>query len=104
MKFDRFLQEACPPLNLEWRKYRRRSARHRVDARLMELGIDSYGGYLEMLRSEPREAALLPDLMRVTVTRFFREERTWRDLKDLILPGLLSGTDATRPLQAWSAG
>jgi chemotaxis protein methyltransferase CheR len=38
MRFDDFLQEACPPLDLEWRKYRRRAARHRVNARLAGIG------------------------------------------------------------------
>lgn len=104
MTFDRFLQEACPVLDLEWHKYRRRSARHRVDARLRELGIDSYSDYLELLRSDTREAALLPDLMRVTVSRFFREEKEWQELADHILPGLMAEHPGAGRLRAWSAG
>lgn len=104
MTFDRFLREACPPLDLAWRKYRRRSARHRVDERLRALGIAGYLDYLELLRADAREAAQLPDLMRVTVTRFFREEKEWRELKDRILPSLLAEVSGAGKLRAWSAG
>lgn len=104
MTFDRFLQEACPGLDLVWRKYRRRSARHRVDARLVELGLDGYDGYLERIRSDAQEAALLPDLMRVTVSRFFREQKQWLELKDRLLPGLIATISGVRPLRTWSAG
>ncbi|HEY6009412.1 MAG TPA: CheR family methyltransferase [Geobacteraceae bacterium] len=104
MTFDQFLREACPPLDLEWRKYRRRSARHRVDGRLRELGVDSYGDYLEILRSDPWEAAQLPDLMRVTVSRFFREGEAWQEAEERILPGLVAENPDAGRLLAWSAG
>jgi chemotaxis methyl-accepting protein methylase len=102
--FDRFLREACPGLDLEWRKYRRRSARHRLDARLQELGIGAYGDYLELLRTDAREAALLSDLMRVTVSRFFREAREWQVLTDRILPAMITAVPGDGRLRAWSAG
>ncbi|MBI2355452.1 MAG: chemotaxis protein CheR [Deltaproteobacteria bacterium] len=104
MTFDRFLQEACPGLGLVWRKYRRRSSRHRVDARLLELGLEGYRDYLERIRSDAQEAALLPDLMRVTVSRFFREQKQWLELKDHVLPELIATISGVRPLSIWSAG
>jgi len=102
--FYRFLQEACPGLDLEWRKYRRRSSRHRVDARLRELGFESYRNYLEHICTDAQEAALLPDLMRVTVSRFFRERKQWLELKDHVLPGLIATISGVRHLSIWSAG
>lgn len=104
MRFDDFLQRACPPLDLEWRKYRRRAARHRVNARLQELGIKDYEGYIERLRTDPREADALPDLMRITVTRFFRERKSWELLRQRVLPELLESTPYEHPLKAWSVG
>jgi chemotaxis methyl-accepting protein methylase len=104
MSFDDFLKEVCPPLDLEWRKYRRRAARHRVEARLKELGLNDYGEYLERLRAEQAEADRLPDLMRVTVTRFFREREHWEVLRQRVLPRLLTATPADRPLKVWSMG
>ena len=104
MTFDRFLQNACPGLDLEWRKYRRRSARHRVDARLQKLGFEDYRDYLGRIRSDAQEAALLPDLMRVTVSRFFREQKQWLELKEHVLPELITTISGLKPLRIWSAG
>lgn len=104
LTFDQFLQEACPILDLEWRKYRRRSARHRVDARMKKLGLLSYQDYLAHVRSSAEEAAQLPDLMRVTISRFFREQKQWWVLRDDVVPGMLATLSVPRTLRAWSAG
>lgn len=104
MTFDEFLKAACPPLDLEWRKYRRRAARHRVEARLRELGLDGFAGYLERLRCDPAEAAGLADRMRVTVSRFFRERQLWAGLFRTVLPALLQERSPTDPLRLWSVG
>jgi chemotaxis protein methyltransferase CheR len=102
--FDRFLQEAALLGGLTWRKYRRRSARHRVELRIKELGLDGFDAYLDLLRSDPEEAAGLTDLMRVTVSRFFRERQQWRTLADTVLPALLAGKTGAGAFRAWSAG
>jgi chemotaxis protein methyltransferase CheR len=104
MHFDAFLKRACPPLNLEWRKYRRRAARHRVLARMEELGLSRFEDYLERLAGDAREAARLPELMRITVSRFFREAALWQALRQEILPHLLASSSFGRPLNVWSVG
>ena len=104
MTFDRFLQEAALRGGLAWRKYRRRSARHRVELRIKELGLDGFDAYLDLLRSDPEETAGLADLMRVTVSRFFREREQWRTLADTVLPALLAGKRDAAAFRAWSAG
>lgn len=104
MTFDDFLKAAAPPLDLAWRKYRRRAARHRVEARLRELGLDGFAGYLERLQADPREAAELADRMRVTVSRFFRERRTWESLTEEVMPALLRTKPPGKPSRLWSVG
>ncbi len=104
MRYNEFLKAACPPLDLEWRKYRRRGARHRVDERLRKLGLSDYAAYLDYLRGNPEEEALLPDRMRVTVSRFFRERDRWEILAAAVLPVLLKEGLSDRPLRLWSAG
>lgn len=104
MTFDRFLQEIAPLQGLEWRKYRRRSARHRVEARIRELGLHGFEPYLDHLRYHPEERAGLADLMRVTVSRFFREREQWRILAHTVFPPLLAGKPGREPIRAWSAG
>ena len=104
MHFDDFLRQACPHFDLVWRKYRRRSARRRVEARLDELGLADYADYLKILTSNPQEAARFANLMRVTVSRFFREGERWQILQQQVLPALVMQKEPDKTLQAWSAG
>jgi chemotaxis protein methyltransferase CheR len=104
MTYDEFLRQACPPLDLAWRKYRRRAARHRLDGRLRELGIGDYESYLGLLRVDAVERARLPDLLLVTVSRFFRERPQWENLAQTVLPHLLARKKADEPFRAWSVG
>ncbi len=104
MHYHQFLKQACPPLDLEWRKYRRRDARRRIEKRIRELGLADYAAYLQRLRSDPNEAAGLCDRMRVTVSRFFRERERWEPLTATVLPQLLMEKSAGEPLKLWSAG
>ena len=104
MRFHEFLKSACPPLDLEWRKYRRREARHRVEARMAELGLADYAAYLARLRQDKDEAAGLAVRMRVGVSRFYREAERWELLHQRVLPELLRAGAEDRPLRFWSAG
>ncbi len=104
MQFDAFLKRACPPRDLDWRKYRRRSARHRVLARMAELGLMKFEDYLDRLDRDAGEAAELAELMAVTVSRFFREAPVWKDLEERVLPHLLAEVAGRRRLRAWSVG
>ena len=104
MHFDDFLKKACPPLNLDWRKYRRRAARHRIQARIAELGLAGYMAYLEKLAGDPAEAAGLAERMRITVSRFYRDRPCWEELQSLVLPRLLQDLAPGETLHCWSAG
>jgi chemotaxis methyl-accepting protein methylase len=102
MDFDSFLRAACPPLDLQWRKYRRRAARHRVTARMNELGLKDFASYLSYLQDHPEESTSLADRMLVTVTRFFRDRACWERLaKEVLEPAVAAGG---KPFRAWSAG
>ena len=102
--FDAFVEQACPGLDLAWRKYRRRAARHGVLARMRELGLPDYRAYLDLVHRDPREAAGLADRMRITVTRFFRERERWDVLVERVLPDLVAALGTRGTLRAWSAG
>lgn len=104
MRFDEFLKLACPPLDLNWRKYRRRAARHRVNARMQELNITGYENYLDYLQKDPIESAGLADCMRVTVSRFFREYQRWETVSLKIMPHLLKNKPPGDELRIWSVG
>jgi chemotaxis methyl-accepting protein methylase len=103
MTYDHFLKVVGELLDLDWRKYRRRSARRQVEKRLRELNLSDHSQYLERLRTDPEEARKLPDLMRITVSRFFREQACWWELAD-ILPELIKNKERGVPLRAWCVG
>ncbi|GAB4264677.1 MAG: hypothetical protein Kow0092_16520 [Deferrisomatales bacterium] len=104
MDYDAFLRAACPALDLQWRKYRRRSARRRVQARIAELGLTGFEAYLERLASDPEEARRFPDRARVTVSRFFRERDRWEALFARVVPQLVAARGEEGPFRVWSAG
>lgn len=91
MKYDHFLQHVCPGLGLNWRKYRRKGARRGVLSRMSELGVASFEDYAGYIRLHPEEGDLLPDIMHITVTRFYRDGLCWEALAgvlpELVVPG-----------------
>jgi chemotaxis protein methyltransferase CheR len=103
LEYDAFLKEACPPLDLAWRKYRRRVARRRVRDRMRELGLVDYRSYLDVLRKNGEEASRFPDRIRLTLSRFFREKDRWESLAGSGIPYLLEQSPSP-VLRAWSAG
>jgi chemotaxis methyl-accepting protein methylase len=104
MDFDGFLRQACPPLDLQWRKYRRRAARRRVLARMRELGLEDFPPYLKHLENHPEESAALADRMPVTVSRFFRDRACWKELAATVLRPAVEARSDGEPFRAWSAG
>lgn len=104
MRYNEFLKAVCPKQELAWRKYRRREARRRVEARMQQLDLSDYAAYLARLQSDPAEAAGLAARMRVTVSRFFREQERWQKLAEEVIPKLLADNPPHTPLRIWSAG
>lgn len=102
MEYDHFLRQVCPLLGLKWRKYRRRSTGHRINQRITEFGLDDYASYLSRLKEDSREADGLADLMRVTVSRFFRDKACWADLTARVLPALLAEKTSGKTLAGLS--
>ncbi len=103
MIFDEFLKRACPPRGLDWRKYRRASRRN-VLSRIYQLGLGGFSEYADYIDANPLEAAFLPNLLRVTVSRFFRETKLWDHLVADILPAMVAEHSASRPLQVLHIG
>jgi chemotaxis protein methyltransferase CheR len=104
VNFDIFLRQVCPSLGLDWRKYRRRSARHRVERRIWDLGLDDLDSYRELLHTNSEEAKGLADLMRVTVSRFFRDKSCWTQLAWEVLTKIITENTRDAALRVWSAG
>jgi chemotaxis methyl-accepting protein methylase len=101
--FDQFLKQVCPGRGLHWRKYRRASKR-KVMQRVRQLGLNGLEEYSQYLDQHPKEAKALPNVLRVTLSRFFRERYVWQGLANKVIPGLLQSGKAAQTLQALSIG
>jgi chemotaxis protein methyltransferase CheR len=76
----------------------------RVAARAGELGLTDRQAYEARLASDPSEREALYRLCFVTISRFYRDRRTYDVLRDVVLPSLASAVDASGCLDVWSAG
>jgi chemotaxis protein methyltransferase CheR len=88
-------------LDIDLDHYKDEQMRRRLDAWLVRRGADSWSSYLKHLRAEPHELARLRNYLTINVSAFFRDLERWKDLRDRVLPDLLT----TSPrLRLWSAG
>jgi chemotaxis methyl-accepting protein methylase len=102
--FEAFLRETLPLLGFDPRPLRRRGIRRAIARRMGALRIQDFARYRDLALSYPSEAAALAGLLRVTVSRFFRNGPLWGRLAELVLPDLLARFPDACPLRAWSAG
>src|SRR4051794_35125303 len=87
---------------------RRQFLAHRLWSRVRSLGLVSPALYRGYLLNHPQEWDVLADALVVTESRFFREEASFRALREQILPELMRRRESTGPLRRemslWSAG
>ena len=76
----------------------------RLRERLGSLGLSTFGEYLEVVRSSPRELEEALELVTTHETYFFREEYQLRAFRDEVLPRLQKLAEPRRRLSIWSAG
>jgi chemotaxis methyl-accepting protein methylase len=67
------------------------------------LGIHELEKYTRLVRRDPFERAVLDSLLRLTITRFYRNSWLWSDLGSLI-PEVQKTLEQGEVLRIWSAG
>lgn len=83
--------------------YRPATIARRVRNRMLSVGIDCCGRYLERLRTDAGEAMLLLGRITIKVSRFYRNAATFDRLRADVFPEL-AGRAGVQPLRVWSAG
>ncbi len=84
--------------------YKRTSLSRRIERRIGVHQLGTPSDYVALLRENPREVGLLFKELLIGVTGCFRDPSAWRALEQQVLPALLAGHAADRPLRAWVAG
>jgi chemotaxis methyl-accepting protein methylase len=103
MGYDQFLREAAPFFGLQWREFRRRGVRRKVERRIAEIGLPGFEEYLSRIREDQEEQRQLSQILTVTISRFFRDKEVFDAIEAPLLPSILknnSGGD----LKIWSIG
>ena len=76
----------------------------RIERRMAFRHISSLNDYLDLLRKDPTEGALLSEQLLIGLTRFFRNPEVWTQLRCEIIPALLAAKPEGGTLRAWSIG
>ncbi|NMO13840.1 chemotaxis protein CheR [Pyxidicoccus fallax] len=102
------LQWAAPRLRLRWDGFRRVRGQvcKRIGRRLKDLGLSGAAEYRARLEADSSEWDVLDSLCRVTISRFYRDQRVFDVLRDDLLPALLEQSLARGEpaFRVWSAG
>ena len=81
MEYKKFLKSTLPHLGLRWRRFRRKSIRRRIVARLLELNLHSLSEYHSYLLDNAEERRQLTGLLTVTISRFWRNASLFEALE-----------------------
>lgn len=98
-EFQRLLAHLASELDFASGYYNESYLDRRITARMRRRDADSYGAYLDLVRSDPDEPAALLDSLSINVTGFFRDPEAWESIREL-LRELTTDQDRTR---VWSA-
>jgi len=89
---------------VEFGLYKRSTLRRRIQRRMALKKIFAPGAYFRELKKDHGELELLYRDVLVSVTSFFREPESFKDLKRLIYPRLLKKRAHGAPLRIWVPG
>ncbi len=104
MNYKDFLKTTLPHLGLRWRRFRGKSIRRRIFARLQVLGLHSWSEYRSHVLDREEERRQLTSVLTVTISRFWRNANLFKVLETSWLPAVLSRLPADEALRIWSAG
>jgi chemotaxis protein methyltransferase CheR len=102
------LQWALPQLRLRWPGFRRVRGQvcKRIGERIRGLDLRGAPAYRDYLEQHPGEWEVLDRCCRITISRFYRGQGTFRALEEDVLPHLAraSRSRGDRSFSCWSAG
>jgi len=101
--FERLIREILPDMGYMYRPMNRRNIRRKVARRMEEKGIHEWDKYLDLLKKDGAERAAFEQILRVTITRFFRNAGMWEELGSLTAR-IWASQPADCVISVWSAG
>ena len=102
-EFQTFLRAVLPGMGYRWRRFDRRNFRRRVRSRMESLRIYELDKYAQLVTRNEAERTVLDSLLRLTITRFFRNSWLWEELGALISKAAVN-LEGNETLRVWCAG
>jgi chemotaxis methyl-accepting protein methylase len=84
--------------------YKKNTLYRRIERRMGVHQINKIASYVRYIQENSQEMDLLFKELLIGVTSFFRDEAAWGQLREEVIPGLLTGYPQGGALRAWSAG
>ncbi len=84
--------------------YKRATLRRRIGKRMADIGVDSYGQYIDQLEVSAGEFDALFNTVMINVSSFYRDPNVWRYVAEHVIPEILRRRGGGEPIRIWSAG
>jgi len=104
MEFDEFLKEVAPLFGLQWRPFRRRGVKRKIEQRVAQVGLAHFDAYLLRVRKDREERGHLSEFFTVTISRFYRDRKVFDLLEHSIIPAIIKNKKEKDEFKVWSAG
>lgn len=104
MGFDEFLKEVAPLFGLQWRPFRRRGVKRRIERRLAKVGLSHFDEYLLKVKRGPEEQSQLSEILTVTISRFYRDRKLFDLLERSLIPAIIKNKKEKDEFKIWSIG
>ncbi len=104
MGFDEFLKEVAPLFGLQWRPFRRRGVKRKIEQRVAEVRLAHFDEYLLKVRTDPEERGHLSEFLTVTISRFYRDRKVFDLLEHSAIPAIIKNKKEKDEFKIWSIG
>ena len=88
-------------VNVDFSLYKTATVKRRIKHRMMQCNTDTLKEYAKLVTGKSKEVTLLYKDLLINVTSFFRDEDTFKYLKDTFLPKLLKSKTSGGTLRIW---
>jgi two-component system, chemotaxis family, CheB/CheR fusion protein len=103
-EFEELLSFIKEKRGFDFTGYKRPSLHRRIEKRMQDAGVATYGDYLEQLKEDDDEFAQLFNTILINVTGFFRDMPAWEFLRKEIVPKIIGSKASDEQIRVWSAG
>ena len=89
---------------IDFAKYKPSTVARRIERRMTIKQVTSLQDYLTLLFKEPHEAVTLSRELLIGVTRFFRDDDAFAELREKVIPEIIGASSEERQIRVWVTG